>query len=450
MEKTYSELVKKSLKGKSFKEEVEVYFSSSSKTEIKAFNGDIASFSYSDTSGLGARVVSGKKMGLSFTEKVDEESIRACFETARENAQYIPDDEGYALFESSEEKEFSRFKSDDLDTISVEQKKELALQIDKYARAYDKRIINVPDAIYCDVTNERIVANSSGLFKSETSSLCYAYASLMASDGKDTTVGIYFQGEKNFKDLDPEKIARMAAEDALEKLGAEEIESGSYRVIFSASTASSLLGAFLTSGGSPLFGENIQKGRSKLKGKLGEKIASDQVTIIDDPSIFSLGTASFDDEGINTVKHVLVDRGQFKMILHNVYSGKRSESESTGNGSRGYSSSLSTRLFTPYLQCSEKSEQSLLEDVKTGIYITEVEGLHAGLNPISGDFSVGSKGFLIKDGKKGKGITNITVAGNFFDLLKDIEAVADNSRFNDFTDFISPSITVKSLSVSGK
>jgi len=445
-----SELVKKALQNKSFSEPGEIYFSSSSTTTIKAHDGEVASFSYADTSGLGARVVSGNKMGLSFTEKVNEESVASCFETARENAQFIPDDEGYAIYESDEVKSYNKFKSDDLHNVTVDQKKELAMNIEKFAKEYDKRIINVPEAMYCDVANERIIANSYGLFKSEESSLCYAYAYLMASDGKDTSVGMYFQGERNFKDLDPKKIGRLAAEDALEKLGAEEIESGSYPVVFSSFTASSVLGAFINSGGSAFFGENLQKGRSKLDGKLGEVIAASHVNIIDDPAIFSLGTAAFDDEGIDASKHYLIENGVFKTVLHNIYSGKRGKGKSTGNGSRGYSSSLSTKLFTPYLEKSDRSEASLFEEVGKGIYITDVEGLHAGLDQISGDFSVGAKGFLIENGKKGKAVTNITVAGNFFDLLKGIVAVADNNRFNDYAEFSSPSIYVKSLSVSGK
>jgi len=445
-----ADLVKKALKDKQFDEAAEIYFSSSSTTSIKAHDGDIASFSFADTSGLGARVVSGSKMGLSFTEKVDEASIAEALGKARENASYIPDDKGYAIYESDEVKSYDRFKSADLEGVTVEEKKELALKIEKYAKAYDERIINVPESIYSDVTNERIVANSHGLFKSETASLCYAYAYLMASDGKDTTVGFYFQGEKNFADLDPEKIARLAAEDALEKLNAEEMDSGKYPVVFSAFTASNLMGAFINSPGSPFFGENIQKGRSKLEDKLGEAIAASHINIIDDPSIFSMGAASFDDEGVEASKQYLVRKGVFERILHNIYSARRSGAESTGNGSRGYSSPLSTKLYSPYIEPSDKSEERLFNEAGKGIYITDVEGLHAGLNQISGDFSVAAKGFLIEDGKKGRAVKNITVAGNFFELLKDIVAVADNNRFNDYAEFSSPSLYVKALSVSGK
>ncbi|MBN2655504.1 MAG: TldD/PmbA family protein [Spirochaetales bacterium] len=444
------ELVKKALKDKKFDEAAEIYFSSSSTTNIKAHDGDIASFSFADTSGLGTRVVSGRKMGLSFTEMVDETNIADALGKARENAGYLPEDEGCGLFESREEKTYDRFKSADLHKVTIEQKKELALKIEEYARAYDKRIINVPEAIYSDVTNERIVANSYGLFKAETASLCYAYAYLMASDGNDTEVGFYFQGEKNFADLDPGKIARLAAEDALEKLGAEEIDSGRYPVIFSASTASSLLGAFINSPGSAFFGENIQKGRSKLEGKTGQAIGASHISIIDDPSVFSMGAASFDDEGVDAAKQYLVRDGVFESVIHNIYSAKRSGEETTGNGSRGYSSPLSTKLFSPYLEASERSEESLFAEAGDGIYITSVEGLHAGLNQISGDFSLAAKGFLINNGAKGKAIKNITVAGNFFELLKNIVAVADNNRFNDYAEFSSPSIYVKALSVSGK
>ena len=442
--------MKKALESRGFNEAAEIYFSSSSTTNIKAFNGDIASFSYADTAGLGARVVSGKKMGLAFTEKVAEEAIASCLNKARENSSFIPEDKGYGIYESDVQKSYTTFKSRDLHTISVDQKKELALAIEKSAKAYDDRIVNVPESMYSDVVNERIVANSHGLYKSEEASICYAYAYLMASDGVDSAVGFYFQGEQNFADLDPEKIGRLAAQDALEKLGAAETDSGSYPVVFSASTASSILGAFINSGGSPFFGENLQKGRSKLEGKKGNVVAASHINIIDDPSIFSMGTASFDDEGVDTSKHYLIRNGVFVTDLHNIYSASREGVQTTGNGNRGYSSPLSTKLYTPYLEPSSRSEESLFEEAGSGIFISEVEGLHAGLNQISGDFSVGAKGFLIKNGKKAGAVKNITVAGNFFDLIKDIVAVADNNRFNDYTDFSSPSIFVKSLPVSGK
>lgn len=445
-----SELIKKALDGKKFREECEILFSSSSTTEIKAHGSEIASFSFAETSGLGIRVVSDKKMGLSYTEKINKESVAASMEIARENSKFLPEDEGSAIFESNEEKIYSTFKSDYLSGVTADQKKELALSIERYARDFDKRIINVPEAMYGDVAIKRIVANSYGLFKSEESTLSYGFAYLMASDGTDTTVGMYVQCEKHFSDLNAEKIARLAAEDALEKLGAKEIDSGSYPIVFSPSTASSLLGAFISSGSSPFFGENIQKGRSKLGGKEGEMVASPVVSIIDDPSTFSSGSSSFDDEGIDTEKHVLIDKGRFNRVIHNIYSGRRSGSQSTGNGSRGYSSPLSTKLFTPYLQKSDRSEESLLEEAGSGIYITDVEGLHAGLNSISGDFSVGAKGFIFEEGKKGQAVTNFTVAGNFYNLLKNIAAVADNSRTNDYADFSSPSILVKSLAISGK
>lgn len=445
-----SDTVKKALADKTFEEAAEIYFSSTAATRIKAFEGDIASFSVAETAGLGTRVVAGKKTGLAFTEKIDGHSVRTCLEKARENAGFLPDDEGSAIYESSEVKNFDTWVSEDLESITVEEKKELVLTIEKHARAFDRRIINVPESLYCDVTNERIVANSYGLFKSEKTSLCYAYAYLMASDGDDTAVGFYFQGERNFGDLDGRKIAEEAARDALEKLGAEEIDSGKYPVVFSASTASSLIGAFINSAGSPFFGENIQKGRSRLEGKKGQVIAAPFINIIDDPSLFSLGAASFDDEGIDTGRKYLVRNGVFETVVHNIYSARRENTESTGNGSRGYSSPLSTRLFTPYLEPSDKDEPSLFEKAVSGIYITEVEGLHAGLNQISGDFSVGARGFLIEGGKKGKAVKNITVAGNFFEMLKDIVSVADNNRFNDQADFSSPSLLVRELPVSGK
>lgn len=430
---------------------LEYYYSLTKECEVRAFNKEIAAYNLSSSSGLSVRCAEAGRIGFAFTEKITQDALEGTTKKAVDNSRFGEPDPGNLIYDKSGRIQSSRFYKGETESYSPEEKRRTALLLEDLTYKLDKRIINVPYAMCGDIVREVRIRNSHGVDHEGLSTLCYTYVSCIARDGEDTQVGSYFQIAPVYDDLNLETSAKRAVEEALSLLGAGEVESGRYPVVLSAEAASSLFAAFISSSSSPFSAENIQKGRSKIAGKIGQKIGSDLTTLADDPLSFGMGCAEFDDEGAPTKKTFLVKEGVFVTPLYNNYAAKRENRETTGHGRRGsYMGGIEILPFNPYLENGSKGEKDLFLACGKGIYITALEGLHAGINQISGDFSLGAKGFLFQGGEKGKAIGRMTVAGNFFDLLKAVQDKADNRRLDNYTPFSSPSLLIESLSVSGK
>lgn len=426
---------------------IELTYINNLSQSITAFKGQISSFSESITSGIASRVLRGKKLGISFTEKVSKEDINNCIYNAENNSNYVPEDEFNSIYENDEKLEtdvYFDYKSRD---IGVEKKKEMVINLEKMCYDLDKRVVNVVQTAIESNESELLICNSFGLSKHEKSSIYYGFVYLVVSDGKDTQVSMYFQGSKSLNDLNLEKIANNAVKKGIELLGAQEIESGKYKVILSNEVASSLFSAFMPI----VYADEIQKGKSKLAGKIGEKIGSDILTIIDDPTKDGLNLANFDFEGVKTEIITIFDKGIFNTPLYNLYTAKKDGKKSNGRAYKyGLSSPTTISVLNPYIPDGNKNLEQLVSSVNKGIYITNVEGLHAGIDRVSGDFSLASKGFLIENGKTTIPLKNFTVAGNFFDLIKVICDKANDRRKDNYIPFSSPALLVEELSISGK
>ena len=239
-------------------------------------------------------------------------------------------------------------------------------------------------------------------------------------------------------------------EGAEKKIGAAGVESGKYNVVFSGKQMRTLISAFV-----PVFSAKMaQMGMSLLAGKEGEKIASDIVTITDDPMREGVPVkTNFDAEGVAAYRKAVIENGVLKTLLHNRETAKIGGTESTGNASKaGYSAPVAISPYAFCLEAGEYSEDQLFAMAGDGIYITELKGLHAGADAVTGDFSLESAGFRIRDGKLCEAVKTFTVAGNFFELLKSITALADKVEVavtGGFTTFGAPSVLVKDMSVAG-
>ena len=251
--------------------------------------------------------------------------------------------------------------------------------------------------------------------------------------------------------FDAEAIAKKASEGALKKIGAGSVPSGKYNIVISGKQMRSLLSAF-----SPAFSaKNARMGLSLLAGKEGQVIASEIVTLTDDPMREGNDIVTpFDAEGVATYRKSVIEKGVLRTLLHNLESAHFAGVESTGNASKGgYSSPVG---ISPYSFCIEGGDLSfdeLLGVCGNGIYITELKGLHAGTDSVTGDFSLESAGFMIEDGKITKAVKSFTVAGNFFTLLKDVAALSDKVDTGvptGFTSFGSPDVLIRDMSVAGK
>lgn len=430
--------------------DLELYYNTSKSLTLKSFKGELSSFSLADTQGMSARVLDSNKMGFSFTEELGDESIESMIGQAAANSKHLPEDKANAIYDSSEEYESDRFYNPAIDEVAIEKKKEFALKLEESALAYDKRIINVPHAAYSESRYSSIITNSKGLVKSQLANLCYSYLMVIASDGDDTATGYLDMTADSFEKLDIDFIVKATADLALNKLGAREVDSGKYRAIISEDCASSLLGAFF-GGTSPFFAKNIQNDTSKLKGKLEQSIASSLITIIDDPAAFGLGRCEFDGEGVASQRMSVVEEGVLKNFFYNIYTANKDGVKSTGHGSRaGHKSKIGTSTTNIFLENGSDSRDALLSSLGSGVWIEEVEGVHAGINIVSGDFSLSAKGSIVEGGKIADSIKNFTISGNFFEILNRVVGVANDRRVNTLNSFSSPSLLLDELNISGK
>jgi PmbA protein len=199
------------------------------------------------------------------------------------------------------------------------------------------------------------------------------------------------------------------------------------------------------------FAESVQKGFSMLKGKVGEAIASDKVSIADEPLLESgYATTAFDSEGVASYNKLVVENGKLVTYLYNLKSANKDGVKSTGNGFKSsYKDTVSTAVTNFYIKPAEKSYDELVAELGNGLIITEVAGLHSGANGITGDFSLAASGFLVENGKVIRPVEQITVASNFFDMLKDIEEIGSDLYFSSSA-VGAPSVIVKNINISGE
>ena len=258
-----------------------------------------------------------------------------------------------------------------------------------------------------------------------------------------------FAGDINpsFQQIEKDRIIKEATEAALAQLGAGFVKTGKYPVVFKRDVATELLSAF----SSVFTGEAALKKMTILADKVGEKIFGDNITIMDDPFYDdALVKSSFDDEGVPCKTKAVVEKGVFNGLLHSLKTAHYFHVAPTGNGFKmSTAGSISTEPTNLFIKEGNLSKDEIISTVEEGIYITEVNGLHAGLNPISGDFNVQSSGYMIKNGKIDKPITLFVTSGNFFVMMKNIEAIGNDIEKR-FVGVASPTLKVKSLAISGK
>ena len=426
-------------------EEFEIYFVSSKNETIKVFKGEIDTYNNSENMGISFRVKIDGKMGYSYTESLLEEDIIPLIERAISNGKIIESlDEVEIYKENSIYEEVNSFNPT-LENISVEEKINFLLKAEKTALELDSRVKAINYCMIGSGFGENIIKNSKGLDLYHKSNSIYAYIAVVVQEGDSIKNDSAYIVTRDFSNMDPIKLSTEAVTKALNKLNSTSIESKEYNIIIENDTFADLLGAM-----SGIFsGEAVQKGVSKFKGKLNSCVASSIVTITDDPLLKDgYGSAPFDAEGVPTKRKNLIENGVLKTYIHNLKTSKKDGVKTTGNAAKGgYKGTMGISTFNLFLQKGNLSFNQLLSKLDNGILVTGFSGLHSGLNSISGDFSLATEGFLIENGKIIKPLNQITVAGNFFNLLNNIEDIGDDLKFN-LSGIGSPSLLVKNISIS--
>ena len=428
--------------------EYELYYQAEESTSVSTFRHEINEFTGSMEGGVCFRCIAGGKMGYASTEALTAEEAKRIVTGAAENALCLEADDPVFLVEGGQTYTDPGREPYALPTTEALIKKTLEAQEALYAA--DSKVIDGSMAKGFSIHSELAIYNSKGLDLRHCNDMtAIMVGAVVAEDGE--MENDYQLKVGKLSTLDTDALSKKAVSTALTKLGGDVPATGTYPVVFDPEAMSDLLATF-----SSIFSsETAQKGLSKLAGKEGAVIASDIVTLVDDPFHKDNPVpCPFDGEGSPTFVKSLIEKGELKTLLYNLKTAAIAGKTTTGNASKGsYNSSIGIRPFTMYLAPGEMTEEELLEKARNGIYINALAGLHAGADPVTGDFSLQSAGYLIEDGKKTAHIKAFTVAGNFFDLLKDITAVANNVTLPmaiGSTAFGAPSVLVSALSIAGK
>ncbi|MGL4570241.1 MAG: TldD/PmbA family protein [Clostridium sp.] len=444
----------KEFKNRLFKEahdqglkEFEIYFSDKESLSINIYKEEVEKYNLTKSSGVSFRAMVDGKMGYSYTEIVDEDSIPILISNVIQSAKSIEDEDIQFIYEGDKTYGDVNNYHKELENIDPQKLIELALQMEKECKSISDKVSNF---IGCGISYVNLkygIMNSKGLDLSDKTNLLSAYVvPVLDIDGKKYD-GFGYGVAKKVSDLNPTKIAKQAIEEAMEKVGSKIAPSNKYKTIIRNEAMVSLLQSFW----SIFDGDSAQKGISLLKDKEGEMIASTKVTIIDNPLMKDgLASVAFDDEGVATFKKDIVKEGELKTLLHNLKTANKANIKTTGSGFKAsYASPVGVGPTNFYIEKGSKDFDELVKEVNNGVIISEFSGLHSGANSITGDFSLAAKGFMIEEGKKSYPIEQITVAGNFFTLLKDIEEVCNDIKFP-MSSFGSPSVLIKELSIAGK
>lgn len=427
--------------------EYEVYFMESGSMGAETLKDEISSFSSGVRGGVSFRCIVNGRLGTAATELMEENEMRELVARAVQNAAVIESDDPVIFYRGAEHYETPTLPEvEKPDAIRL---KSVALGLQKATYASSEAVTEGTQSGSFTATVRRSLVNSHGLNLSDEYHVCGAYVQAVvekegeAQDAFDSCLG--------FRAAELEQLSKNAVEEALAKIGAVEIDSGKYDLILQGKQMKELLSTF----SSVFSAKSAQLGLSLLKGKEGTRIASEVVTLIDDPMRKdSPVQAAFDGEGVATNRKAVIKDGVLKTLLYDLSTAEKAGKTSTGNGQRkSYASTVTIDPYSFYLAGGACSEDELKARLGNGIYLTELKGLHAGANAVTGDFSIESAGFLVENGKISRAIKSFTVAGNFFDLLREIEALSDKVYFDastSVTAYGSPDVLVRNVSVAGK
>ncbi|ADL11889.1 TldD/PmbA family protein [Acetohalobium arabaticum] len=430
-------------------DDIELFYEESSENNIKIYEGEVESLKSANAKGLGIRVFIDDKMGFAYTSNFSAEEIEKTLQEAIANAEVASTDEYRTLPETVEKVEKLDLYSDDLAAAELEEKIQLALDLEAAALEYDERVDSVDTVGYGDNEVEIRIVNSKGFNESYRQNQCYAYSYVIAREGEDAETGMAITYGDSVAELTPQKTGKEAAENAVALLGGQPVESQKAPVVFPPEVGS----MFMYVLSQALTAEAVQKGKSVFAQKVGEEVAAKEVNIIDNGLLEEgLATAPFDGEGVPSAKTEIIKDGKLKTFLYDTYTANKGNGESTGNASRGsYRGIPGVSPSNFYLANGDSSAEGVLSSVDNGFYVMKVSGLvTGGANPISGDFSVGATGRWIEDGELTKPVREITIAGNLIDFLQDIDMIGDNLKFNPLIgSYATPTFRVKNLAISG-
>ena len=402
-------------------EQVEAFVGSSTSTSVRVHGGEIESLTQASTSGIGVRVVVDGRQGFAYAGSLEPAVIAEVLADARDNARYAEPEEWVGLAEPDGvvPPEIDLWR-DALAGMPTDRKVALALELERAVTARDPRITGVRVASWGDGSGVGAVATSTGIAVTGRSTFCHLSVQALATDGDETTTGYGVSVGREPADVDLDEAAGDAAERATRLLGAVQPASGTVTLVLEPQMAAMLLGVVAGT----LNGQSVLKGRSPFADRVGEAIASPLVTLVDDPTDpESLGADTHDGEGLATRRVPLIEGGVLRGFLHNTMTGRRAGVPSTASAVRGFRSTPGVGAQALAITPGRGTLDELAAGVDHGVLVQSMTGLHSGVNPVSGDFSVGVEGLMLRGGARAEPIREATVASTLQRLLLDVAAV---------------------------
>lgn len=409
--------------------------------------GELETLKEAGSRGAGLRVLIGKRMGASYTSDLSPEGIQQMVRSAIDLAALTSEDPFAGLPEAAElgalQGDLQLF-SDETAQLPTEQRIAMAKRAEAAALAVDPRITNSEGASFDSSVNGRVFANSRGFLGSYRTSYCSVSAVPVATQNGSMERDYWFSVARNYKGLeDAETVGRKAAERAIRRLGAVKVETQRVPVIFEPRISRSLLSNIFDA----IDGRAVYRKASFLAGKLGEKIADERITLIDDGTIPGLfGSSPFDDEGVPTRRTPVIERGVLKNYLLNTYTARKLNMKTTGNASRGITGNAGIGHGNFFLEAGERSQEEIIRSVKNGFFVTELIG--SGVNTVTGDYSRGAVGMWIRDGEFAFPVSEVTIAGTLQEMLNGIAEIGNDLEFRGSVS--APTVMLGEMTVAGR
>jgi len=406
--------------------------------------GKLEQLSEGEQGSVGIKIISKEgKIATSSTNILSEKGINQAVEKAIQMVKYTEPDDANNV---SDQEEFTYIDwAFDVDTknMSLNEVMELAQNLEQRAKKSDPRIKFVRGASYETSLTRIYFANTNGLYKNALFTNAGASISLAAIDDQNSAMGFDFEVAQSARLIEIDRIVRNSVDLAISGLSAEVLRSGRYDIILSPVAAGMLISTLTT----PLSGENVYKGKSFLKDRLGEKVANNVVNLIHDPMNGSAPLiASFDNEGTNTSRFNIIENGVLKSYLHSIYSANKFNTKPTGN-SFAFADNPIPSIGTINMHLISNKTRKEIMNIPNALYVTNIMGLHTA-DPISGRFSVQISGRVIKDGEFVGSFRGMTLAGTLQELLTNLESVGSDFKY---LGTVAGSTTlIRDLSVGGK
>jgi PmbA protein len=397
--------------------------------------------------GAGLRILIGTKTGASYTSDLSNEGIEHLVKSAIELADITTEDPHAGLPEPEELGALAgdlQLYSPDVEQLETALKIETARRAEEAALSADPRIFNSEGASFDTNVGRHIFANSRGFAGEYRSTYCSLSAIPVARDGDSMERDYWYTIARGFAQLEaPEEVGRTAAQRALRRLHAVKVDTQKVPVVFEPRTARTLLDNIFEA----VHGMSIYRHESFLAGKLGEKVASENVTVADDGTLPGLfGTSPFDDEGVPSRRTVVIERGVLKNYLLNTYAARKLGMKTTGNAARGLTGNAGIGRGNFYMEKGVQTPEQIIAGIPNGFYVTELMGF--GVNIVTGDYSRGAAGLWIRNGELAFAVSEVTIAGNLKDMLLGMEAVGSDLEFRGSV--AAPTLKIGEMTVGGK